>query len=652
MKMSTIDRMKRKDAFLGIHFDAHANETSTKIGDGVTEEMIEDIIRQVRPDYIQIDCKGHRGLCSYPTKVGNPAPGFKNNPLKLWRKVTARHGIALFMHYSGVFDTEAIKKHPSWAVIDENGKPDPNMTSVFGAYAEKLLIPQFNELAEEYGVDGVWVDGECWACRRDYSPKVLKRFKKETGIKSVPCEPGDEYFYEFNQFCRQGFREYLAKYVDATHANHPEFQIASNWAYSGHMPERVATNVDFLSGDYSQANSYNSARFEARVLAAQGMPWDLMAWSFRWAGNDSANNTKSIPQLQQEAAPVLAMGGGFQAYFKQKQKNCAIEPWTMRLMAETAEFCRERQAKCHHSTPIPQIALILSTHSFYKENPELFLPVSEVLGRLKGTLNALLDAQQSVEIQMEHTIEGRMDEYPLIVLPNWKHLKKRFKSQLLKYVENGGKLLVIGPKSAKLFKKELELNSIGKKSVKSLWIEHGEWLAGLKTETAIVKPSKKCEVLAQAYSENDFNSATEPIATIAKLGKGEIAGAYFDFGSYYYEHESCVSSDWLAKIVSRLFPNPIATVTGSNNVDVHVNTLNENLMVHLVNAGGPHADPKTLVFDDIPKLGPLEVTIRYPKRPKKVTLLPEHSRASWKYKDGAVHLKINNIAIYTIIEVE
>jgi len=37
--------------------------------------MIEDIIRRVKPDYVQIDCKGHRGLCSYQTKVGNPVGG-------------------------------------------------------------------------------------------------------------------------------------------------------------------------------------------------------------------------------------------------------------------------------------------------------------------------------------------------------------------------------------------------------------------------------------------------------------------------------------------------------------------------------------------------------------------------------------------------
>ncbi|MCK5845013.1 MAG: hypothetical protein KAG97_09915 [Victivallales bacterium] len=650
--MTDPKRIRRSEAFLGIHFDAHANETSTAIGEGVTEEMIEEIIARVKPDYIQIDCKGHRGLCSYPTKVGNPAPGFKNDPLKLWREVTSRRGVALFMHYSGVFDTEAVRNHPSWAVVDENGRRDPDMTSVFGPYGEKLLIPQFKELADKYGVDGVWVDGECWACKRDYSPKTLKRFKKATGIKRIPKKPGDKYFREFNDFCRQGFRDYLRKYVDVMHAFDPDFQIASNWTYSGHMPEKPEVDVDFLSGDYSQVNSYNSARFEARVLASQGKPWDLMAWSFRWAGEDSANNTKSVVQLQQEAAPVLAMGGGFQAYFKQKQKNCAIEPWTMRLMEATAKFCRERQKSCHRAKPAPQIALLLSTHSFYKENPTPFLPTAEVLNRLKGTLNALLDARQTVEIHMEHTIENQMDEYPLIVLPNWSFLKRKFKSKLLRYVKNGGNLLVIGPDSARLFKKELGLKSLGETKTKSFWVKSDGWLAGINTAVASIKPLKTTEILAKTHSENDFNAKTAPAAVLAEFGKGRIAGVCFDFGSYYYDHVSCVSRDWLATIVKRLFPDPIVNVSGAGEIDVHVNELDGRLMVHLINADGPHANSKKLVFDELPRIGPLEVAVRCSARPKKVTLLPEGTCPTWRYKDGAALIEIQDLGIHQIVEIE
>lgn len=49
--------------------------------------MINSIIDQVKPDYIQIDCKGHRGLSGYPTKVGNLTPGFLGDPLRTWREV-------------------------------------------------------------------------------------------------------------------------------------------------------------------------------------------------------------------------------------------------------------------------------------------------------------------------------------------------------------------------------------------------------------------------------------------------------------------------------------------------------------------------------------------------------------------------------------
>ena len=153
----------------GIHFDFHAGKDCTSIGKNTTRAMIETIIDQVHPDYLQIDCKGHPGLSSYPTKVGNPAPGFVGDPLRLWRQVTAERGVGLFMHYSGVWDSEAIRRHPDWGAVNGDGSRNGNATSFFGPYADSLMIPQLRELAGVYGVDGAWVDGECWASVPDYS---------------------------------------------------------------------------------------------------------------------------------------------------------------------------------------------------------------------------------------------------------------------------------------------------------------------------------------------------------------------------------------------------------------------------------------------------------------------------------------------------
>ena len=115
-------RLRRANSFLGIHFDFHAGPDCTEIGKNTTPAMVENIINLVHPDYLQVDCKGHPGLSSYPTKVGNQAPGFVGDPLKVWRQVTAARGVALYMHYSGVWDSQAILRHPDWAVINADGK--------------------------------------------------------------------------------------------------------------------------------------------------------------------------------------------------------------------------------------------------------------------------------------------------------------------------------------------------------------------------------------------------------------------------------------------------------------------------------------------------------------------------------------------------
>ncbi len=85
---------KRKDSFFGLHFDFHAKleNDNCVLGENLKEEDIRTICREVKPDFIQIDCKGHPGFASYPSKLGNAMPNFKKDTLALWRKVTEEEG--------------------------------------------------------------------------------------------------------------------------------------------------------------------------------------------------------------------------------------------------------------------------------------------------------------------------------------------------------------------------------------------------------------------------------------------------------------------------------------------------------------------------------------------------------------------------------
>ena len=641
-------RLKRADSFLGIHFDFHAGADCTEIGKNTTREMIESVLDQVHPDYIQVDCKGHPGLSSYPTKVGNQAPGFVGDPLRLIRQVTAERGVGLYMHYSGVWDSQAIRLHPDWAAINADGKPNPNATSFFGPYADKLLIPQLCELAGDYGVDGAWVDGECWASVPDYGPAALKAFREATGIETVPRGPADAGWYLFLQFNRDAFRKYLRHYITEVKRVQPEMQLCSNWAFTDHMPEPVSAPVDFLSGDYSPEDSVNSARLSARYLARQDKPWDLMAWSFARVPGEPAARQKSAVQLEREAAAVLALGGGFQAYFTQRRDG-SIKLDQMPVMAEVAKFCRARQAICHHAVPVPQVALVYSTAAHYREINGLF---SRDLSKLNGTLQALLENQQSVEVVGEHHLAGRLADYPLIVIPECEYLDPEFKQALVGYVQGGGNLLLVGPKSAALFQSELGITLERQPQGGNRYLEHGGALVSAKGQTQTVNLGPKAEAFGRLHEANDLNSPAHPAASITSLGSGKIAATYFAFSRAYLANRSDVARQYLGDLAHQLFAKPMVEVKGSTQVDVAVNRIGGRLAINLVNTAGPHADMKAPIHDSIAPIGPLKITIRTDKAPSKITVEPGSQPIAFETQAGETRLTLSRLDIHSVIVVE
>ena len=169
-------------------------------------------------------------------------------------------------------------------------------------------------------------------------------------------------------------------------------------------------------------------------MVHQGKPWDLMAWSFTW--RDGLYSTKPLRQLEQEASVVLALGGGFQAYFPQKRDG-SIRKWQMNLMGDVAKFCRDRQEFCFKSKPVPQVGLILSTNAFYRINKGLFAGGNELPISIKGVLQCLLDGQNVTDVVMEHHLQERADDFPLLIYPEWDYIDPDFKNVLLEYVKKG-----------------------------------------------------------------------------------------------------------------------------------------------------------------------------------------------------------------------
>lgn len=646
---------KRNESFFGLHFDFHASPDKTEgmtVGARTTEEMVRQVCDLVHPDFLQVDCKGHPGYSSYPTKAGTAIAPMEGDPLKVWRKVTREQDVALYMHYSGVIDEKAVEDHPEYACVGPDGTPDKKATSTFGPYVDELLIPQMLELAGEYGVDGIWVDGECWGTQMDYSPKALALFREKTGVdlsQSPPTAPGAPYYEEYRNFCRQQFRDYVAHYVTAVHEKCPNFQIASNWAFSCHMPEPVCAPVDFLSGDYSPGNSLNSARFEGRGLAPQGKPWDLMAWNFRWDPNSAYRCPKHPRQMMQEAAAVLALGGGFQCYITQNRDG-SVKMNQIRGMAEVAEFCRKRQPYCHKGSMAPQAVIVNSTTDYLLNAKGLFS--NDAYDAIRGWTALLCESQQVFEIRSEHNLTGKLSQWPLVLVPELgKRMEDGFIAELLAYAEAGGSLVLSGARTIAAFARVSggALPLVGEPAASYFSADKAMW-SGLDRRYGCFAAADG-EVTGWGCADEDGDGQVLPAVQVMPYGKGKIALFSMDLGGAYKIAATCTARALVKDTFAKLY-RPMVEVLGSMYVDVTVLEKDGSYFVQLLNTNGGHSNAGLGNIDEIPPVGPLAVSIALPQPPRRVTLQPEGRALSGEYRDGRFHTVVDRVEIHEIIAVE
>lgn len=581
--------------YFGLHFDFHASPErcgDCSIGESLKEEDIRQICRELRPDFLQVDSKGHPGWTSFPSKLGNAMPRFTGDPLQLWRRVTREEGVALYAHYSGVADTRYARLHPDHTAKRISGEPDVWATRTNGPYVDSLLIPQLCELALDYGLDGVWVDGECWAAIPDYDPRTVAAFREETGL-DAKANPS-----EFKNYCRELFRHYLRHYVDSVHRRCPDFKVCSNWAFSDEMPEAVCADVDFLSGDFRDEDSMFWARYSARAICKHNRPWDLMAWGFR--RQTYGNHIPKHPvQLMQEAATVLSLGGGFQVYVTQKRDG---SPQTERLMelVPLADFVHAREKWTFGGQPRKQVAVLMSTYDRYESIAGLFSRAGSEPAM--GLVNILCDAGRSVTLVSEHDL-GEAAEYPVIIVPNLRvGLAPETVDTLTEYAKNGGSLVLVGEKTAEVF--------------------------GQTPETAVREPGA------------------------SPFGQGKLALIRDDLGTLYvsgarYEHRTLLTG-----ILDGMYDAGVKVKQASGPLEVVDMVKDGRRLIQLINAGGQHHNVKVYTEDRIPPLTDIVLEIRTDRKPHAIRLQPEGRRLHCKWKEGVASVEVPRLDIHGTLEIK
>lgn len=647
--------MKRKDTFFGLHFDYHANKETKGIGRNFSPEVLERIITEVRPDYIQCDTKGHPGYSSYPTQVGTPAPHLETDLLAQWREITRRHGVLLYSHYSGIWDRCAAQLHPEWTSKTPDGRPTEKM-SVFGPYARELLIPQLTELAQKYGMDGAWVDGECWALELDHGPEARERFAAETGLD--PDKLTEDEKGQWIAFQRQAFFDYVENYIRQVKAACPDFEITSNWLNSSWVPDDIRI-TDFISGDLAPVNSVESARFDGRVLQSYGRSWDIMSWGISYP----VHHVKSAVQLIQEAAVIMALGGGFQIYNMQDPQGTVKDEWAIPIWAQVSEFVRNRKEFCHNSKAVPDVGVIYSPKAYYGCMPaSLFWRDNTYNTELDGILTALCDTGRSVHILHTGSMGGKdISGYQTLVVTDYTEMEEGVEELLVSYVRNGGKLLIAGALAAQRLCPALGIDVMQGSDPPLVEVLGETAKTELRCPYVRLTEGTGTYMMNECEVEGDLDCSNPPPTIYVKgkipsfamyeIGKGLAGVIPVSFGRAYLQERTWELKRFVKDCMDAMGAGR-ARVSKPGEVEILVMEKNGRTYVHLINLLGEHRSQTVKTFDSIPAVRDVKAEVPLRHSPVCVRLQPENRDIPYERTQTGISFTLPSVDLYTIVEIE
>jgi len=665
MKTNWHDKMN-----FGMHFDLHANKTDTELGAKITHENLKRALSIIDPDWIQCDCKGHPGMTAWETTFGTMAPGVIKDAMRVHADVCKELGIPLGMHYSGVWDTAAIAKHPDWEVLGPDGKVYGNaMNSVcpFSPYYDELMIPQMIELIDKYDVDGFWIDGDCWGVQLCYCDKCKSSFKEKYGIEAPVRETGeafnwhvnnykentaefDEDWYNWTEFHRQLFLANVQKYTDAVHARKETCLVISNWLYTYGCPIEETVTTDYISGDLSPVLGLKSAALEGHFLTSRIKDWDLMVWAFL---NDSKDMTgwtaKNITHLNQECAYIAACGGAVMIY-ETPHRNGLLTDWHCEDYRKIGKFIKERAKISRHTESVPQIAVLHNPKDFFTEASESAFKIDiNHPSHHKGTgaIQLLLENHYHFDIVMPSMLKGKYNDYELIIINDQYLFDAEFVKDIEDYVKAGGKVLISGVNATRTFSNLLGVEGKG-------LYEENFFVQSLDEVTAFRPLCRQVEVntakvfryvMDQQIIDEDETSV--PAITFNDFGKGKVAGVYFNIFSQYSNLLYPRVRDLVKEIIDGLDCNfMISDIVAPSYVHFILREKDNKIIVNLMNTGSVSSSlARPSMVEHVPTVSEIKFKIKLDKKPSYVEIAPSQININDCYKDGYLNITVNNLDV-------
>lgn len=640
-----------------IHLDFHTSEHIPAIGADFDKKQFQEALKLGRVNLINLFAKCHHSWSYYPTKIGMVHPHLVCKDL-LGEQIEACHeiGVKAPVYYTMGWSANDAEMHPEWCVrrrdgsIEVSGDPWPEPFTPdapkptfhwkelcpTGEY-HRLMMAQTEEILDNYEVDGLWYDiyhaqKPCWC------PNCLKEMLK----RNVNIDDVDQVL----KYRAESLNKHMKDLRKLILSRRPDASIYFNGLTALERKENLlyrpyANNTKNDLEDLPTTwGGYDKFPVRSKVFLRENKPITAMSGKFHTAWGEFGG-FKDPEAIRYEAASMIAYGARCN-FGDQLHPAGRMDMTTYANIGHAYRYVEKIEEYGVDAVPCADLGLLISNDADADE----------------GLAKILLEEQLDFDVILPGDDLSRFDT---VVVPSLPGILDDKKDAFEGYLSQGGKALILG-------------RGILKADCQSVTISRGASYGGealydrdytlarealresaQKTLTAKTRLTdlpqtpflnftgglrftlgEGAESLADLY-EPWFSrtwgkycghqytaNKTETSAHPAVWQKGGLIATAHDLDRMYHANGAKVHRTLTRTLLNRLHTAPMAeaALPSAGRISLLSQPDKGRYVLHLLYAM-PVQRGNCSVIEDLPELRDVEVVLRLPEKPRKLTLVPD-----------------------------
>ncbi len=662
--------------FRQIHLDFHTSPLIPGIGEKFNKKKWQEMLKRAEVDSITLFATCHHGYAYYNTRVGARHPHLSFDLLRAQVDACAEIGIRTPIYLTAGINSYASEIHPEWGEMEPSGKiydplfPHFHKMCFNSPYLDFLCdqIREVVELLPEAG--GIFTDiihqGQC--CCRHCMAGMLK-----DGLD--PRKEEDR-----RRYADKVLMNYYRRAAEAAKSKNPDMPIFHN---SGHITignRKILPYFSHLELESLPTGGwgYDHYPMSAAYVRNLGMEFLGMTGKFQTTWGEFGG-FKHPNALRYECAAMIANGS--KCSVGDQLHPCGeLDESTYEIIGAAYREVRKKEPWCDGAESAASLAILSG-----------FIPERQVNGReLPGDVGAariLLESHVPFDL-----VDTEMDwsRYRCLLLPDEVRLSPRLRDKLLKFHENGGKLILSG--------------------VSGMALDRDEFVLDLPVAHSGVNPFqpdyvKAAEEFAPDYVHTPFVMylASQRIRRTGGISLGDVYDTYFNrtfehFSSHQHTPNLPEASGYDAGVLTEdilYFAHPVFSIyraygevalkeyimkairrflgdemqlnlcglPSQGRVTLMKQKKESRYVLHLLYAntilrggvvnlsGGTTTGRAAIeVIEDLNPTGPVEVRLNMPETIRSVRRVPEGKPLNFSYRDGKLSFEVPEFSCHSMVE--